>query len=367
MGNRGTFGVLTRAVLRACLAPACVLMMVVAPTAAHAQDSKRILIFTGTTGYRHSDAIDQGTPVLTSKLEAAGYAVDHEDCDGNGGGANNCDNAGKSARIFTDENLAKYAAVVFMNSSWEWAGGNRPGPLMNDAGKSALIKFVQNGGGVAAIHNATDFGGGTSPWDWWDGGPDSLVGTTMRGHAATSLANVATVQVEDHNHLATRDLPDTWGHGDEHYNYNRNVRGTHHVLETLDERTYTPGGNAMGQDHPITWCKLYDGDNVADGTPTPKAYSDGRGWVTGMGHFGSSYTEDGGDNAMVKSMVGGIRWVAGEGRKSDCSGTVWKSFTRTVIVPDANNPIGIDVAKDGKVYWSEIAPTTATPRTACSA
>ena len=53
-------------------------------------------------------------------------------------------------------------------------------------------------------------------------------------------------------------------------------------------------------------------------------------------------------------MVGGIRWVAGEGRKSDCSGTVWSSFSRQVLVSDAINPIGIDVAKDGKVYWSEI-------------
>ena len=73
-----------------------------------------------------------------------------------------------------------------------------------------------------------------------------------------------------------------------------------------------------------------------------------------MGHFGASYTANGGDNNFVKMIVGGVRWVAGEGRKSDCSGTVWSSFTRTVVVPDANNPIGIDVAKDGKIYWSEI-------------
>ena len=57
---------------------------------------------------------------------------------------------------------------------------------------------------------------------------------------------------------------------------------------------------------------------------------------------------------MVKMMVGGIRWVAGEGKKTDCSGTVWSSFHRTVLVADANQPIGIDVAKDGKVYWSEM-------------
>ena len=171
---------------------------------------------------------------------------------------------------------------------------------------------------------------------------------------ATDLNNIAQVQVDDHNHLATRDLPDTYGFGDEHYNFSRNVRGDHHVLATLDERTYTPGGNAMGQDHPVTWCKLYDGDNINDNTGTPKSYTDGRTWVTSMGHFGASYTANGGNNNLVKMIVGGVRWVAGEGRKSDCSGTVWSSFTRTVVVPDANNPIGIDVAKDGKVYWSEI-------------
>ena len=62
-------------------------------------------------------------------------------------------------------------------------------------------------------------------------------------------------------------------------------------------------------------------------------------------------------------IVGGIRWVAGEGQKSDCSGTVWSSFHRTVLVADANQPIGIDVAKDGKVYWSRDGPCSAPPPT----
>ena len=176
-------------------------------------------------------------------------------------------------------------------------------------------------------------------WDWWDGNNgNSVVGSTMRGHAATSLTNIAQVQVEDNNHLATKDLPDTYGFGDEHYNFNRNVRGDHHVLANLDERTYTPGGNAMGQDHPVTWCKLYDGDNINDGTATAKNYSDGRTWITSMGHFGASYTENGGNNNLVKTIVGGVRWVAGEGRKSDCSGTVWSSFTRTVARPRREQP-----------------------------
>ena len=53
-------------------------------------------------------------------------------------------------------------------------------------------------------------------------------------------------------------------------------------------------------------------------------------------------------------IVGGTRWVAGDGKKSDCSATVWSSYHRTVLVADANQPIGIDVSKDGKVYWSEM-------------
>ena len=126
------------------------------------------------------------------------------------------------------------------------------------------------------------------------------------------------------------------------------------MLATLDETTYTPGPNGLGQDHPTTWCKLYDGANVQDGTATPKRYTDGRAWTTTMGHFGANYTENGGDNALVKQLVGGIRWLAGEGNKSDCSGTVWSSYSREVLVSNTNGAIAVDVAEDGKVYWSEI-------------
>jgi plastocyanin len=162
------------------------------------------------------------------------------------------------------------------------------------------------------------------------------------------------VQVADRNHLSTRDLPDTYELADEHYNYARNVRGDHHVLATFDERTYNTGTFKMGQDHPISWCKLYEGENVNDGTGTTKPYHDGRTWNTGMGHFGVRYTEA--NSRLVKHIVGGVRWVAGEGSKTDCSGTVWSNFRRTVLVSDVNGPMAVDVAKDGKVYWTEIGP-----------
>ncbi|MBE2317690.1 PKD domain-containing protein [Solirubrobacter sp. CPCC 204708] len=359
MIHRGHLGVPGRRAVLWCATLAALLATMLLPALAGAQESKRVLLYTGTTGFRHTDAIDNGRQPVQNAIQAAGYTVDWENCVGNGGAANNCDNPDKNPRIFTDENLAKYDAIVLLNSS-----AGPPGPLWSDAQKAAIIKYVQNGGGIAGVHNATDMGTTVETWDWWDGNNgNSVVGATMRGHAITDRNNVGQIQVADKNHLATRDLPDTYGFGDEHYNFRRNVRGSHHVLTTIDESTYTPGGNGMGQDHPLTWCKLYDGDAINDNTTIPgsnppqpnlKAYNDGRTWVTSMGHFGASYTENGGNNNLIKTIVGGVRWVAGEGKKSDCAGTVWSSYTREVVVADANNPIGIDVAKDGKVYWSEI-------------
>jgi hypothetical protein len=55
------------------------------PAVAEAQgpgDGKRVLIYTGTTGYRHTDGINGGRPIVQGKLEGLGYTVDWEDCSG---------------------------------------------------------------------------------------------------------------------------------------------------------------------------------------------------------------------------------------------------------------------------------------------
>ena len=201
--------------------------------------------------------------------------------------ATNCDNADKNPRIFTDANLARYDAIVLLNAS-----AGPPGPLWSDAQKASIIKYVQNGGGIAGIHNATDMG--TTADDV------GLVGRQQRQLGRRR-----------HDARPRRDRPqqhrDGPGRGPQpprdprpagHVHVRRRAlqlqpqrpRRRTTCSPTLDERTYTPGGNAMGQDHPVTWCKLYDGDNINDNTGTPKNYSDGRTWVTSMGHFGASYT-----------------------------------------------------------------------------
>ena len=198
-------------------------------------------------------------------LETAGYTVDWEDCTNNGGAASNCDNADKNPRIFTDANLARYDAIVLLNSS-----AGPPGPL----------------------------------WDRRAEGRDHQVRPERRrhrrrpqrdrhGHHRHDVGLVGRQQRQlgrrRDDARPRRDRPDQHragpGRGQQPPRDQAICRtptasatstttstatsaATHHVLANLDERTYTPGGNAMGQDHPITWCKLYDGDNINDGTAT---------------------------------------------------------------------------------------------------
>ena len=130
---------------------------------------------------------------------------------------------------------------------------------------------------------------------------------------------------------------------DEFYMFNRSVRGTHHVVATLDENTpgFVPGNLAMGQDHPVAWCRDYDG---------------GRVFATSLGHYGNLYTPVAGQPSnLVKLLTGGVRWAAGlAGNDNDCRATVWSNFRRTTLATDLNGPVSLDIASDGRVYWTEI-------------
>ncbi|WP_193607977.1 ThuA domain-containing protein [Nocardioides lijunqiniae] len=284
-----------------------------------------VLIFSKTTQFRHTEAIAQGTPVLKAALEAEGMQV----------------TVSEDSALFTDANLAQYDAIMMFQASGD--------PWDADQ-KAALQRYVQAGGGIVGVHNATDMRG---DWAWWD----AMVGTVMPGHAATGTTPglPGTVRVEDHDHPSTEHLEQRWSRADEWYNYSTNVRGDAHVLATMDESTYDAGGNKMGYDHPISWCKPYDG---------------GRTWMTGMGHFGSHYTAE---PAFVQHIVGGTKYAAGL-EPGDCGGTVWDNYEKVALDENTSAPFAMDVAPDGKVFYTELVrgeirvydPTTQVTSTAVS-
>ena len=311
-----------------------------APEMAAAAEAK-VLIYTGTVAHRHSEAINTGIGPLRDALTAAGIESDWEDCNGYGTVTGQCQHEDKNPRVFTAANLARYDAMFFFNAGGNDGRSGAAGPLWSASDREAIRGYVNQGGGIVANHLATDIGAGEVSWDWWDGMGDSAIGSTMPGHPAAP--QTANVRVSDRNHVASKDLPDEFAIADEFYMFHRSVRGTHHVLATLDENTpgFNPGNLAMGQDHPVAWCRDYDG---------------GRVFATSLGHYGNLYTPVAGQPSnLVKLLVGGVQWAAGvAGADNDCRGTVWNSFRRTTLATDLNGPVSLDVATDGRVYWTEI-------------
>ncbi len=215
-----------------------------------------------------------------------------------------------------------------------------------------MERYQQAGGGIVAIHNATDMRGN---YAWWD----DLVGSLMPGHAATGTSPglPGTVRVEDRAHPSTEHLDAALG---PRRRVVQLLRPTSAATRTSSprwtSRRTTPGGNAMGYDHPISWCKPYDG---------------GRAWVTGMGHFGAHFT-----GARPRAAHRRRRQVGrGPGRAGDCGGTDWDQFEKVALDENTSAPFAIDVAPDGRVFFTELVrgqirvydPTTQTirPRSPC--
>ncbi|WP_414641961.1 ThuA domain-containing protein [Amycolatopsis sp.] len=224
----------------------------------------KVLVFSKTTGFRH-DSIPAGIAAIRQLGQQNDFAVDATEDD----------------TRFTDENLAQYAAVVFLSTTGD--------PVGTQAGKDAFRRYIQHGGGFAGVHAASDSG-----YDWaWYG---QLVGAYFKQHPAQQNA---LVKVEDPNHPSTQGLPAQYTRYDEWYDFRANPRPAVHVLTTVDESSYS--GATMGADHPTTWCHDFDG---------------GRAWYTGMGHTIESFSEPN----FLHLLLGGIRTAAGA-VPADCSVT----------------------------------------------
>src|SRR5215510_1536840 len=217
------------------------------------QSQARALVFSKTAGFRH-DSIPDGLAAISQLGQQNNFDVD----------------ATEDASVFTDANLARYQTVVFLNTT---------GDLLDNGQQAAFERYIRNGGGFVGVHSATD-----TEYDWaWYGG---LVGAYFQSHPMIQPAKIV---VEDGSHPSTTTLPVEWRRTDEWYNFRSNPRGRVKVLATLDETTYS--GGAMGADHPIAWCQLYDG---------------GRAWYTAGGHTRESYAEP----LFRQHLLGGIQFTA---------------------------------------------------------
>lgn len=264
-------------------------------------DTPRILVFSKTAGFYH-ESIPTGIEAIQKLGVENGFKVDTT----------------KDANFFTERQLKKYDAVVFLSTTLN---------VLNADQQVAFERYIQAGGGYVGIHAAADT---EYDWPWYN----RLVGAYFVSHPAIQPA---TLNVIDTSHLSTKGLPPQWNRTDEWYNY-KNVYAGIHVLAELNEKTYEGGSN--GAHHPIAWYHAFDG---------------GRAFYTGGGHTKESFSEP----LFLNHVLGGIQYAMGEnitldyGKSYAVKTPEENRFTKTILSNDLNEPMELAVASDGRVFFAE--------------
>lgn len=215
-----------------------------------------ILVFSKTTGWRH-ESISAGQKALLKLATDNGYGI----------------TLTEKAGYFTQENLEKYKAVVFLNTTET---------LFDDSQREAFRKYIQTGGGYVGIHSAADTEYG---WPWYN----KLAGAYFDNHPNNPNVRQAEVIVTDKNHPATKDLPGRWVRKDEWYNF-RDFNEDVNVIMKLNTDSYE--GSDHPGNHPVAWYHEYDG---------------GRAFYTALGHTSESFEEE----LFLKHLLGGIQFAIG--------------------------------------------------------
>lgn len=235
-----------------------IVLVMLAGNAPARPDSGAILIFSGTTGYRH-DSIPAGIQAVTSIARKRGLTVV----------------ASEDPRVFSVGSLRRFGAIVLLSSTTdpknpasEWLVGDR---------RAALQSFVRRGGAIVAIHAAAD---SHYHWPWYT----HLIG----GHFARHPGGTPTgaVTVVDRTHPAVRGLAQTIRRNDEWY-YFEDYDPTSRLLVTLDPASI---GEPDVNPNPVSWAREVDG---------------GRIFYTAMGHTKESYA----DPWFVRHVADGLDWV----------------------------------------------------------
>jgi uncharacterized protein len=237
-------------------------------------DPPRMLVFSKTSWYRH-EAIPQINDYLVQLGREHGLEVD----------------VTEDSAAFTADNLRRYSVVVFNNTT-------DIGKSLDDEHKQAYIDWFRRGGGYVGLHAASVH---HETWPWYS----AMLGTNFNSDTQRQPGRVVR-EPAARKHPAVRHWGDERSVAEEWMHYESSVRGTvgTAVLLTLDESsidtTVKPffrdkGGRAMGEDHPISWTREFEG---------------GRAFYTVFGHDMQSLETE----PVRRHVAGGLLWVAGRSR-----------------------------------------------------
>ncbi|KAJ8119860.1 hypothetical protein ONZ43_g3279 [Nemania bipapillata] len=214
----------------------------------------RVFVFSKTAGYRH-DSIPAGIEGL-KKLGISSNSFTVE--------------ASEDASLINATFLSQFKTIVFLSTS---------GEFLSKEQLQGLKTYINNGGGFVGIHCAAC---GMYSESWYG----ELVGAYFTNHPEPQHS---IVKVESEEHIIASGLPEKLRWFDEWYNFTSNPRDKVTVLLSTDESLYS--GGTMGSDHPLAWCREFDG---------------GRSFYTALGHFDDAYQ----DEAFMTHVLNGILWTA---------------------------------------------------------
>jgi len=251
--------------------------------------SKRLLVFSKTTGYRHTDAIATGIQVLEELSVRYGYRMDTTE----------------RTDVFCDDSLERYGAVVFLNVS---------GDVFTNDERSSLRRFVQAGGGFLAIHGAAD---AERNWPWYG----KLLGAYFQSHPLNPNVHTAKLAVSDSAWTTPKKMPPFFELEDEFYNFEQ-VMPDIQVLLTVDESSYE--GGTMGGEHPIVWRHAFEG---------------GRSFYIGLGHTAAVYK----NRHFREILQEGLSYVMPHDRILDYSKSIppENRFEKKTLLEGLNEPMGM--------------------------
>ncbi|WP_428662177.1 ThuA domain-containing protein [Runella sp.] len=265
--------------------------------------SRRVLVFSKTAGFRHA-SIEAGKTAFQKMAGEKGFTVD----------------VTEDANQFNTENLKRYRAVVFLNTT---------GNVLNPDQQIDFERYIQAGGGYLGIHSATDT---EYEWPWYG----RLAGAYFLDHPSVpSNVQKGKFIVAMKNHWATKGMPDEFDRTDEFYAF-KNISPSINVLLKIDEKTYQGGKN--GDNHPMSWYQDFEG---------------GRAFYTAMGHTDETFSEP----LFLNHVWAGLNYVMGGDAPKALDYTKARPeenrFSKVVLEEKLNEPMELSVLNDGRILFIE--------------
>ncbi len=184
---------------------------------------------------------------------------------------------------FLPENITKFDAICFNNNTHIHRG------LKDPALRKSLIDYVKNGGGIFAIHAATDGG-----WDEYT----EMIGGNFDGHP-WGARGTWSIYNEDPTHPIVKNVHNgqqSFMLRDELYQYKDLNRSKSRVLLAVDNTHPTnqeKKGKRSDNDYPLTWVK---------------DFGKGRVFVSALGHNKEIFYNP----EILQMWTEGFRWILRE-------------------------------------------------------